>query len=82
MLAAMEITILAFAQARDHLGFSERQMAARDGATADEVLASLDATLREALPTMRVAVDEVYASWDTPLGDGQTLALIPPVSGG
>jgi molybdopterin converting factor subunit 1 len=31
---------------------------------------------------VRVAVNQVYASWDTALSDGDTVAFIPPVAGG
>jgi molybdopterin converting factor small subunit len=31
---------------------------------------------------MRVALDHEYAAWDSPLGTGSEIAIIPPVSGG
>ena len=78
----MTLTVLAFATARDRLGFSERQVDAPPAATPTQVVNELAPGLRDALPGLRVAVDEAYADWSTPLHDGQTVALIPPVSGG
>ena len=31
---------------------------------------------------MRIAVDQEYADWDSPIGEAKEIALIPPVSGG
>ncbi|HSI85255.1 MAG: MoaD/ThiS family protein [Candidatus Methylacidiphilales bacterium] len=89
----MRIQVLAFAQARDILGFDERDVefpadvsvpaSAQTQPTAEELLNSLKPGIRAALPpTTRVAIDMEYSSWDTPLTHGQVLAIIPPVSGG
>ena len=78
----MEITVLAFNHARDRLGFGERQVIVAADATVAEVVDALDPKLRNNLPALRVAVDESYSDWSTLLHDGQTVALIPPVSGG
>ncbi|MBZ0167311.1 MAG: MoaD/ThiS family protein, partial [Candidatus Omnitrophica bacterium] len=32
--------------------------------------------------TVRVSVNGVYASWDTPLSDNDEVVFIPPVAGG
>ena len=34
------------------------------------------------LDGVRLAVNEVYQPWETPVRDGDTLAIVPPVSGG
>ena len=31
---------------------------------------------------LRVAVNDAFASWDTPLAEGDRVVFIPPVSGG
>lgn len=80
--ASTTITILAFAQARNLLGFSEHTIAWEPTDTAAQVCRRLSPVHGETLMQFRVAVDEAYASWDTPLQPGQTIAIIPPVSGG
>ena len=60
-------------------------MSLDDGANVGDLLDSLAAE-HEAIAAMAdviaVAVDEQYAERGTPLADGRTVALIPPVSGG
>jgi molybdopterin converting factor small subunit len=50
----------------------------------DEVYAALDAGhgLGLAPADFRVAVNDTFAAWNHPLADGDTLALLPPMSGG
>jgi molybdopterin converting factor small subunit len=31
---------------------------------------------------LRVAINQQFASWDTPLTSGDELAFLPPISGG
>lgn len=76
----MTLTVLAFAQARDQLGFHERAVECSPGDTPRAVLARIAPAA--ALDAMRVALDHEYADWDTPIGTSRELAIIPPVSGG
>lgn len=76
----MPLTVLAFAQARDQLGFHERAVECAPGDTPRAVLARIAPAA--ALGTMRVALDHEYADWDAPIGAARELAIIPPVSGG
>ena len=77
----MRLKVLAFAQARDQLGFDERIVECQPSDTARMILekAAPDLNL---VSSMRVAVDCEYRSWDEPVGEAKELALIPPVSGG
>ncbi len=75
-------TLLAFAQARDVLGFSQREIETDPEQSATALLDQLHPGWREKLPGTRVALDQVYADWDTPLGEAKEIALLPPVSGG
>jgi molybdopterin synthase sulfur carrier subunit len=77
----MRVKVLAFAQARDQLGFDERVVECEPTETAKELFATLapDADLTA---TMRVAIDCEYRGWDEPIGEAQEIAVIPPVSGG
>ena len=76
----MQVKLLAFAQARDQLGFHERVVACEPGESPRSVLARIAPELR--VEAMRVAVDQEYCAWDAPLGAVSEIALIPPVSGG
>ena len=74
-----------FAQLAEEIGRDRLTVELPDGATAGDALAALArdhvpiARMRQALA---IAVNERYCSGDRALGDGDTIALIPPVSGG
>ncbi len=81
----MRVRLLLFAQYRDFAGTSELEVDLPDDATA----ATLVDVLRrrgggfERIPaTVAVAVNQEYVPPDTPLRDGDEVALIPPVAGG
>jgi len=79
------IEVLCFAIARDAVGTSQFELELRDGATVGTVMASLverHPALRPLLDRMRYAVNQDFAPPTRALIDGDTLALIPPVSGG
>ena len=79
-LIAMELTVLAFAHARETFGFARRTVPYDPAETPRGLLLRLfpGADLRH----LAVAVDSEYFPLDTPLGAARELALIPPVSGG
>lgn len=76
----MELTILAFAHAREAFGFSSRTVPCDPTETPRDILLRLApaADLRH----LAVAVDSEYTSLDESIGHARELALIPPVSGG
>jgi molybdopterin synthase sulfur carrier subunit len=76
----MQLTILAFAQAEDRLGFRECVVECASGDSPRMVLARIAPGFDGA--GMRAAVDCEYHDWDSPIGVARELALIPPVSGG
>jgi len=76
----MQVKLLAFAQARDQLGWAERVVHYELGDTPRTILARVAPSIP--CEGWRVAVDEEYQSWDTPLGTAREIALIPPMSGG
>ncbi|HSI15755.1 MAG TPA: MoaD/ThiS family protein [Chthoniobacter sp.] len=76
----MQVKLLAFAQARDQLGWSERVVECEPTETPRAIVARVAPEAR--LDTWRVAVDEEYHSWDAAIGSAKEIALIPPVSGG
>lgn len=53
------------------------------GGTADDLYQALAA--RHAFPrlrSVRVAINDEFACWETALSDGDSVAFIPPVAGG
>ena len=81
----MRCDVLLFARLADEVGRDRLTIDLQDGATVADAVAHLAAdheALREMRDVFAVAVNERYGGPGTPLHDGDTLALIPPVSGG
>ncbi|MCA8912138.1 MAG: molybdopterin converting factor subunit 1 [Planctomycetes bacterium] len=81
----MAIKVLYFAHLAERAGTREEDVDVPGEATAASVrkfVETLHPKLDGALGACRVAVDEEFAADDTPVHDGQTVAFIPPVSGG
>lgn len=79
----MQLTILYFAALREQAQ-TEQQTVRSQAATVAELYAELAAQHGFTLPQnrLRAAVNHALCTWDTPLADGDTVAFIPPVSGG
>ena len=77
------ITVRYFAGFREHAGLDE-EIVSVDAATAGDLFAQLQHRhgSSEPLGHCKVAVNDEMADWDTPLGDGDTVLLFPPVAGG
>jgi sulfur-carrier protein len=79
------VTILYFARIREAVGVGEERI---DLPTGVASVADLAAWLAVRHPIfaerdrLRVAVDQVMASFDTPIADHQEIAFFPPVTGG
>ncbi len=71
-----------FAGLRERAGTGEQQVELAEGATAADVWAALHERLGERPDGLVLAVNRRYATDDTPLTEGDEVALIPPVSGG
>ncbi len=80
----MRIRLLLFASYAEALGRSEMPLDLPDGSSVAAVLARLreDPAAGRLPPSPLVAVNQRYAKADTVLGDGDEVALIPPVAGG
>lgn len=80
------ITLLYFAAIRDLMGASEERVelpaGVRDVRGLSSWLEEARPALRGRLGVVRFAVDETFASPDTPVAAGAVVALIPPVAGG
>ncbi len=81
----MHCTVLLFAQLAESIGSDRLTLELPDGATIESALNTLTAQ-HEIIAAMRdslaVAIDDRYCARNTTLNDGDTIALIPPVSGG
>ena len=81
----MHCTVLLFAQLAESIGSDRLTLQLPDGATIEHALNEL-ASQHEIIASMRntlaVAIHDRYCPHKTTLNDGDTLALIPPVSGG
>ena len=81
----MTIEVLLFAQLRDAFGTDRVTIQVAEGRSAAQAAAQALAAHAEgkySRLTLRYAVDDAFVEGDFRLSDGDTLALIPPVSGG
>lgn len=81
----IDLDVLFLGPARDFAGQDSVRLQVRNGTTIAAlrmVLAERFEGLRDALETIRFAVNEAFAAEDTVLQGGDEVALIPPVSGG
>lgn len=72
-----------FASIREKTGCSEESVETR-AKTPEDILGELQNRYAGDIPTahLRVAVNDAFATMDTPLKDGDTVVFIPPVAGG
>ena len=81
----MRVSVKLFAVLRERVGASELDLELPPGATvavAREALSRSHPALLPHLARVAFAVNQSYVKPDAPLGEGDELALIPPVSGG
>ena len=78
-----KLTVRYFAMFREHAGVSEETLDL-DVATAAEVFVATRDRPGSTEPNghCKVAINDVMASWETPVNDGDTILLFPPVAGG
>jgi molybdopterin synthase sulfur carrier subunit len=81
----VRVRVLYFAALRDLAGISEEWLEFESVASVSDFIGSLSAkrpALAGRLGSVRVAVNETFAAPSDLVHEGDTLALIPPVSGG
>jgi len=81
----MRVRVRLFAMLRDAAGLSEVELQLEPGATAENAWRRLvedHPALAPRRPSLAASVNRRYASFDTPLADGDEIVFIPPVSGG
>lgn len=83
MTAPLTVTVCYFGLLAERRGLAEETLAttAQSPRTLYAELAAAHG-LGMAASAFRVAVNEEFASWDQPLAGGDTVALLPPMSGG
>ena len=80
----MRVTIRCFAQLREQ-ATGRTDLELPDGATLGDAWRELGARyagIEPHRPYVRVARNGMYAAWEQELADGDTVAFLPPVSGG
>ncbi len=80
----MTVVVKFFALGKELIGENQLEMTLPEGATAGELIAQLKKKHPRfaALTSFLVAVNLEYAELNTPLKNGDEVAVIPPVSGG
>lgn len=81
----MTVTVRLFAALHEMIGKREFALSLADGATVADLQARVGAdhpAVRPLMPNIVCAVGEEYVPADHVLREGDTVALIPPVSGG
>ena len=77
------LTVRYFAMFREHAGVTEETLEL-EAATARDVFEATRTRhgSHEPLGHCKVAINEAMADWDSPVSDGDTVLLFPPVAGG
>jgi MoaE-MoaD fusion protein len=81
----MRVRVLFWGMLKDLAGKASDVIELREGASMRDLLAHYEAQiprLKEALPSLAIAVNQQYAGPDTKLKSDDEIALLPPVSGG
>lgn len=80
--AGPSVSVLFFASYRDRVGEARREVTLSPGATVADLIGRLREDGVELPDRPSVAVNRSYAEATRTLGDGDEVALIPPVAGG
>lgn len=81
----MKLTVLYFQLIRTATGTEREDIELSDPARVEDLISHLEQrhpNLRRYVPTLLIAVNEEWAERKKELHDGDTVALMPPVSGG
>lgn len=84
-MAAINVRVLYFGQAREASGASEEMVALRAPALLADLVKQAESKherLARLNRTMRVAVNSELAAYEHPLADGDEVAFLPAVAGG
>ena len=84
-MTTMRVSIRLFARLRDITGTGEIEQQVPEGSTVRTIwdaLASEFPDLRDYQTSISTAVNAEYSRMDAPVGEGDEVAFLPPVSGG
>lgn len=84
-LTLMQVQVLFFGVLKDIVGRAEESLDLQQGATLADVLSHYEERvpkIRDLLHTVALSVNQHYAGPGAVLGEGDEVALLPPVSGG
>jgi molybdopterin converting factor small subunit len=77
------ITVRYFAMFREQAGLGEETLTLDATSAADVFVATRDRHgSDEPSGHCKVAINDIMADWDSPVADGDTVLLFPPVAGG
>ena len=78
----IEVSVEYFAVLREHVGRAREELRTT-ASTVGELYAELEQRYAfPALGRMKVAVNDEFRDWSTPVRDGDFVVFIPPVAGG
>ena len=78
-----KLTVRYFATFRENAGVSEESLSLQAETAADVFAATADRHgSNEPQGHCKVAINDVMADWNSPVNDGDTILLFPPVAGG
>lgn len=81
----MRIKVLYFSSVKDKIGLPSEDIELTENSTVNDLVKLLSEKypqIKDSLQNSMFAVNEEYASTDQKLKEGDTVAIIPPVSGG
>jgi molybdopterin converting factor subunit 1 len=81
----MRVRVRLFASLREAVGRGEVELEMADGATAESAWQELvreHPALADRRARLTAAINRTYATFDTPLHEGDEVVFVPPVSGG
>ena len=81
----MQVRLLFFATLKDIVGSRQLQMDVPPGSTVGDLLSHLESMyprIKDYRPVVLTAINEEYADQSATVGDGDEVAIFPPVSGG
>ena len=81
----MRIKVLYFSSIKDKIGITSENIEIAENSTINDLIKLLSEKypqIKDSLQNSMFAVNEEYASIDQELKEGDTVAIIPPVSGG
>ena len=76
------VRVRLFAALREAMAWNEQLVTTSGATTPLAVWGQLGLEPAEPPAGLRVAINQQFANWDTPLAGGDELAFLPPISGG